>query len=421
MKKSSYTPKTDGQSAEDRALSTFAELMIEKITNLQSDWKKPWFSPQAAQMPMNLSGRNYSGMNSVVLMLMQEKNGWQTSRYATFDRIVSMNFTKGKDGKSVPAVDADGNKLPHVGINKGEKSTPVMLTTFTCVNQETKERIKYDDYKQLSQEERANYAVYPKLQVYNVFNLDQTNLKEARPEIYQKFLDEADGRRFESSEGMRDFPALDAMIEKDLYVCPIKPTHGDDAYYSISRDEIVIPEKSQFIDGESFYSNLLHEMSHASGSESRLNRLKPSQSFGSEAYGREELVAELTAALVSSQYGMEKHVKSDSAAYLKSWLNSLHQDPQFIKTTLMDVKRSASFIGQRLDAVNQRLERDGWEADFSDIRTKNKEFTPMFNGKGEKVNPSAQQQEPVQEKPEVHQEQKEDVAAKNVERPRFHR
>ena len=145
MKKSSYTPKTDGQSAEDRALSTFAELMIEKITNLQSDWKKPWFSPQAAQMPMNLSGRNYNGMNSVVLMLMQEKNGWQTSRYATFDRIVSMNFTKGKDGKSVPAVDADGNRLPHVGINKGEKSTPVMLTTFTCVNQETKERIKYDD------------------------------------------------------------------------------------------------------------------------------------------------------------------------------------------------------------------------------------------------------------------------------------
>ena len=421
MKKSSYTPKTDGQSAEDRALSTFAELMIEKTANLKSDWKKPWFAPQAAQMPMNLSGRNYNGMNSVVLMLMQEKNGWQTSRYATFDRIVSMNFTKGKDGKSVPAVDADGNKLPHVGINKGEKSTPVMLTIFTCVNQETKERIKYDDYKQLSQEERANYAVYPKLQVYNVFNLDQTNLKEARPEIYQKFLDEADGRRFESSEGMRDFPALDAMIEKDLYVCPIKPTHGDDAYYSISRDEIVIPEKSQFIDGESFYSNLLHEMSHASGSESRLNRLKPSQSFGSEAYGREELVAELTAALVSSQYGMEKHVKSDSAAYLKSWLNSLHQDPQFIKTTLMDVKRSASFIGQRLDAVNQRLERDGWEADFSDIRTKNKEFTPMFNGKGEKVNPSAQQQEPVQEKPEVHQEQKEDVAAKNVERPRFHR
>lgn len=245
-----------------------------------------------------------------------------------------------------------------------------MLTTFTCVHKETKEHIKYDDYKQLTQDERNNYNVYPKLQVYNVFNLDQTNLKEARPEMYQKFKDEAVGQSLRTTEGMVDFPALDAMIEKDLYVCPIKPIRGDNAYYSISKDEIIIPEKAQFIDGESFYSNLLHEMSHASGSENRLNRLVSGSTFGSESYAKEELVAELTAALVSSQYGMEKHVKSDSAAYLKSWLDSLKEDPNFIKTSLMDVKRSSSFISQRLDAVAQRLERDGWEADFSDIREK---------------------------------------------------
>ena len=134
MKKNTYN--TDGLSAEDRALNTFAELMIEKICNLQEDWKKPWFSPQVAQLPKNLNGRNYNGMNSIVLMLMQEKNGWQTSRYATFDRIVSLNFTKDKDGKKA-AVDENGNKLPRVGINKGEKSTPVMLTTFTCEQKST--------------------------------------------------------------------------------------------------------------------------------------------------------------------------------------------------------------------------------------------------------------------------------------------
>ena len=233
MKKNTYN--TDGLSAEDRALNTFAELMIEKIRNLQEDWKKPWFSPQVAQLPKNLNGRNYNGMNSIVLMLMQEKNGWQTSRYATFDRIVSLNFTKDKDGKKA-AVDENCNKLPRVGINKGEKSTPVMLTTFTCVHKETKEHIKYDDYKQLTQDERNNYNVYPKLQVYNVFNLDQTNLKEARPEMYQKFKDEAVGQSLRTTEGMVDFPALDAMIEKDLYVCPIKPIHGDNAYYSICKD-----------------------------------------------------------------------------------------------------------------------------------------------------------------------------------------
>ncbi len=417
MKKNTYS--TDGQSAEDRALNTFAELMIDKIRNLQEDWKKPWFSPQLAQMPQNLSGRNYNGMNSIVLMLMQEKNGWQTSRYATFDRIVGLNYTKDKDGKKA-AVDKNGDKLPHVGVNKGEKSTPVMLTTFTCVHKDTKEHIRYDDYKQLTQEERKDYNVYPKLQVYNVFNLDQTNLKEARPEMYQKFKEEAEGISQRSTEGMVDFPALDAMIEKDLYVCPIKPTHGDNAYYSISKDEIVVPEKSQFVDGESFYSNLLHEMSHASGSANRLNRLAPNSTFGSAEYAKEELVAELTAALVASQYGMEKHVKSDSAAYLKSWLNSLNEDPNFIKTSLMDVKRSASFIGQRLDAVSERLERDGWEADFSDIREQNKAYTPVFNSKTEKPAVSNQETQAVQEQPKV-QEQNEVVAARTTEQPRFHR
>ena len=370
-----YTPNPDGLSAEDRALNVFADIMIDKIKNLQQDWKQPWISPGAAQLPRNLNGRNYNGMNSIILMFMQEKNQWQTSRYATFDRITDMNYAKDKDGKRQHLLtDKDGNKLPFVRINKGEKSTPVMITTFTCVHKQTNERIKYDDYKQLDAKERNEFSVFPKQHVYNVFNVDQTNLKEARPELYETYRKEAQGTLELSDKGMASLPEIDAMIAKDLYVCPIKPTAGNDAYYSVARDEIIIPEKAQFIDGESFYSNLLHEMSHASGSPDRLNRIKPTQDRAS--YSREELVAELTAALVSSRYGMAKHVKSDSAAYLKSWLGSLNEDPEFIKTTLNDVKRSASFITQRMEAVGERLRRDGWNADYTDIREQNKTFTP---------------------------------------------
>ena len=412
MAKKNYTPNADGRSAEDKAMDKFAELMIEKISNLQGDWKKPWFSPQAAQLPRNLSGRQYNGMNSIILMLMQEKNGWQTSRYATFDRIMGLNYTKDKEGGRTPALDENGEKLPMVSVNKGEKSTPVMLTTFTVVHAETKERIKYEDYKQMTEEERAKYNVYPKLQVYNVFNLDQTNMKEARPEMYDKFLKESRGEQQTSEKEMESFP------EKDLWVCPIKPTNGDNAYYSISKDIIVVPEKQQFIDGESFYTNLLHEMAHSTGSESRLNRLKPGQSFGSAEYAREELVAELTAALVSSQYGMTKHVKSDSAAYLKGWLSNLKEDPSYIKTTLLDVKRSASFIGQRVDAVNMRIERDGMDAEFSDIREQNKAYAPTHetskpNGQTATI---AKPQEEKEETKEVEQ-----LAARGVDPPRFHR
>lgn len=416
-----YTPNPDGLSAEDRALNVFADIMIDKIRNLQQDWKQPWISPGAAQLPRNLNGRNYNGMNSIILMFLQEKHGWQTARYATFDRITDMNFAKDKEGKRLHLLtDKDGNKLPYVRVNKGEKSTPVMITTFTCVHKKTNERIKYEDYKQLSDKERNEFSVFPKQHVYNVFNVDQTNMKETRPELYETYHKEAQGTLELSDKGMVSLPEIDAMIDKDLYVCPIKPTAGNDAYYSVARDEIVIPEKAQFIDGESFYSNLLHEMSHASGSPDRLNRIKPEQDRA--AYSREELVAELTAALVASRYGMAKHVKSDSAAYLKSWLGSLNENPEFIKTTLNDVKRSASFITQRMEAVGERLKRDGWDADFTDIRQQNKTFTPLF--RSDVKSPTALtenavklQEQPVKEESQV----LEAVSAKSAEQPRFHR
>ena len=350
---------SDGPSAEDRALERFADMLIEKMETLQSDWKKPWFTEGSMKWPKNMNGREYNGMNALMLMLQCEKNGYKIPVFCTFDRVAALNFEKDKQGSRKPVVDADGEKLPLVSINKGEKSFPVFITTFTCIDKDSHEKIKYDDYKQMSNEEKKNIAVYPKLQIYNVFNLDQTNLKEARPELYAK-LEEANKVATGETKGdgrMIDFPAVDAMIEKNGWVCPIYPKHQDNAYFSISKDEIVVPEKSQFINGESFYSNLLHEMTHSTGTEERLNRFKQGNGFGSAEYSREELVAELSAALIASRYGMEKNVKEDSCAYLKSWLGSLKESPEFLKTTLLDVKRASSMITQRIDAINERIEQ----------------------------------------------------------------
>lgn len=146
------------------------------------------------------------------------------------------------------------------------------------------------------------------------------------------------------------FPPMDKMIDENLWICPIKPVHGDDAYYSISKHEIVIPEKYHFKDGESFYSNLFHEMNHSVHSKGYLNLLTPS-SMSSASYGVEELRAELGAAVVASRYGMVKNLKEDSAAYLKSWLESIKEKPEFLKTIIMDVKRSTSIVTQRIDKV----------------------------------------------------------------------
>ena len=338
----------EGPSAEDKALDLFADMMIERIQSLsgKDGWKKPWFTEGTLQWPKNLNGREYNGMNAFMLLLHCEKEGYKIPRFCTFDRIQLFN----KAGKK------DEEQKPRVSVLKGEHSFPVMLTTFTVVNKETKEHIKWEDYKLLSQEEREKYNVYPKLQTYHVFNVAQTNLKEVRPEFWEKLEQEYSMLKVEKDEQYA-FEPVDRMIADNRWICPIKPMFGDSAYFSISKNEIVMPEKRQFKDGESFYSNLFHEMGHSTGAEGQLDRIKPA-TFGSAEYAREELVAELTAALTAQRYGMTKHLKGDSAAYLKSWLDSLKESPQFIKTTLLDVKKATSMLTQHIDKIAMEIDQE---------------------------------------------------------------
>ena len=336
----------EGSSAEDKALDLFSEMMITKIESLRSKdgWKKPWFTEGTLQWPKNLNGREYNGMNAFLLLLHCEKEGYRIPRFCTFDRIQQFNRTGSKDKEA----------KPRVSVLKGEHSFPVMLTTFTVVDKETKERIKWEDYKLLSQEQREKYNVYPKLQTYHVFNVAQTNLKEVRPELWEKLEQEYSMPKVDRSEA---FEPVDRMITDNRWICPIKLMYGDSAYYSISRNEIVVPEKGQFKDGESFFSTLYHEMGHSTGAENQLDRLKPT-TIGAAEYAREELVAELTAALTAQRYGMTKHLKDDSAAYLKAWLDSLKESPQYIKTVLLDVKKASSMLTQRIDQIALEIEEE---------------------------------------------------------------
>jgi len=83
-------------------------------------------------------------------------------------------------------------------------------------------------------------------------------------------------------------------------------------------------------------------------------------------------VAELGSALVAQRYGMTKHIKEDSCAYLKSWLDELKESPQFIKTTLLDVKKATSMITQRVDKIAQELEQNVGEKQENGVAAKEK-------------------------------------------------
>ena len=330
---------SDGPSAEERALERFTELMIKKISSIKGDWKKPWFTENFMAWPKNLSGREYNGMNALMLMLLCEENSYKLPVFCTFQRVSGLNYSTDRQGNHKPLTDANGERLPQVSVLKGKNRFRYSLPRLPWWIRRRKRKSRWRTIGNCRRKNRKKYSVYPKLNVHNVFNVAQTNLREARPELYEKLCERNNLKRPASLDDEKmAFASLDEMIEKKLWVCPISLEHQDSAYYSIAKDAIVLPEKSQFINGESFYGTLLHEMTHSTGAEGRLDRIKPA-AFGSKEYAREELVAELGSALVASQYGITKTIKEDSAQYLGSWLDVLKESPEFLKTTLFDVKR----------------------------------------------------------------------------------
>lgn len=343
---------------EYRALNLFADMMIEKIETLQGDWKKPWFTEGFTGWPRNIGGREYNGMNTLMLLMHCERNNYRLPVFLTFNRCVSLNFRDSANGR-VKATDDQGQELPWVHVLKGEKSFPVFLTTFT-VKDKDGNSVSYDDYKQMSETEREQYTVFPGTTVYDVFNIDQTNIREARPQLYDKLAASMQTAHPVAMGEDFAFEPFDRMASDGKWLCPIRIEHQDNACFSPSKNEILLPEKAQFDKGQSFYSTAFHECIHSTNTQ--LGRLKEYAAFGSPEYAREELVAELGAALTAHRYGFDSHIKDESAAYLKAWLKSLREDPSFIKTTLFDVKRATTVLTQCLDALGAQLAQDKLEA-----------------------------------------------------------
>lgn len=353
----------NSESAEDRALDKFTELMVERISTINQDWKQPWIDKTNFAVPRNLSGRAYNGINSFLLLLHSAKEKYELPVFVTYNQIAYdlNNRSKLKEDKSEkPAVDlspAEGEKADFVHVKKGEESFPVFLSVPMVRNKDTNNPISLTEYNNLTKEEQDKYYVRAYTRVYNVFNLDQTNLREARPELYAKIskkFSEIDKQDIVSMEEgkMFKFAPLDKMIHENKWICPIEELENQGAFYSISKNKIVVPPKKTFIDGESFYGNLLHEMVHSTGSDAYFDRFNNQEGkTGNKRmdYAREELVAELGAAVTAHRYGFDKHIKDDSAAYLKSWLGALKEDPSFLKTTLDDVKKATGLITGKIE------------------------------------------------------------------------
>ena len=294
----------------------FTELLIKKIECLKTDWQKPWITSLEQGLPRNIRGTLYNGGNVLMLLFYTE--------FMKFTLPVFLTFNQAKE--------------EDLSVCKGARSFPVYYWFKFVVHKETKKTIKYEEYRKLSATEQENYKVIPQMKYYNVFNIDQTDFAEKQPEDY--------------SDGMI-YEALDELVCLQNWYCPIKVQYSDSAYYSPSSDHIICPQREQFPQGAEYYGTLLHEMAHSTGSPQRLNRTFGSF-FGDALYAREELVAELTAALCGAFFGYATAPQENNAAYLKHWLTKLREEPAFLVEILGDVNKAAKMIADKvIEPINE--------------------------------------------------------------------
>ena len=330
--------KSNSQSSSDKAVEAFAAMIISRLEEVKaSEWKKGWIGGNGYQgMPQNMNGRTYSGTNSLFLFMHTAMNNYAAPIYLTF-------LQKEKEG---------------LRLNKGAKAMPVVYWDWNIKDAEGK-KVSLTDYRSMSKEEREHCEARPFLRSFRVYNIDQTNMKEVNKEKYDKLVAQFQSPKVADTQGMYKNAALDRMFEHQEWLCKIhcdKPSAG--AFFNPTHDFIVIPQKEQFKigktesdiykDGMEYYSTALHEMTHSTGTAERLNRNMEGR-YGDPKYAKEELVAELSAAMVGNTMGFDKRITDNSAAYIDGWLHTLREEPRFIMSVMADVNKASNLILEKID------------------------------------------------------------------------
>jgi antirestriction protein ArdC len=251
-------------------------------------WQKPWKARTG--LPRNLvSQKPYRGINVFLLLAMS----YESPFWLTFRQALQLGGA----------------------VRKGEKSCPVVFWKQTT----------------LEDKKSGEPQKIPLLRYYHVFNVAQ-----------------CDGLKTGTAPG--ETP-VNGIIKPDEIVAhmPQRPEikHGmSRAFYSPREDCVGLPLRERFERAEGYYATLFHELIHATGHESRLNRvtLTEKAGFGSNPYCKEELIAEMGAAFLCGQAEIAERTIDNSAAYLNGWLDQLRSDKTLIVSSAAQAQKAADFI-----------------------------------------------------------------------------
>jgi antirestriction protein ArdC len=276
-------------------------------------WERPWISSDTTApftIPRNQDGRPYSGMNVLALWVALNNRGYTHSTWGTY--------------KNWAAKGAQ--------VQKGEKGVKVVyFARFEAKESDGSVKVDRD----------GDPVMIGALKAYTVFNIAQTDAEQPAPIV----ADPVD------ATGAAPIPVIDQFLD----ATGARIRHGGDrAYYSPALDYIQIPPREFFTEtkgetGEAgYYGTALHELTHWTGHETRMDRFKPNETKQDFAF--EELVAELGAAMLSAEFGIMPTVPRNHAAYLKGWQKHLADDPKAIFRAAAQAQKAADHLRGKIIA-----------------------------------------------------------------------
>lgn len=278
----------------------FAGKVIKMLEEGTAPWQKPW-TPAQNLAPRNpLSGTVYKGVNRLHLAMA----GYEDPRWMTLKQANDAGYR----------------------IKAGSRSTAVVYYQFT------KEQDKLDENKQpvLGEDGKPVRETVslerPVMRMARVFNAQQVENFPPLPEHEKAFAWDPQ----EKAEAV--LTNSGAVITHDQH---------ERAFYRPWTDEIHLPPKDSFDQGDKYYATALHELGHWTGHESRMNRVFGP--FGTHAYAKEELRAEISSWMVGQDIGVG-HDPGQHVAYVKSWVHILEDDPLEIMRACRDAEHIRDYV-----------------------------------------------------------------------------
>ena len=301
-------------------ISKTKEELVNMYIDSLKEGKIPWRERWVSSLNVNgISDKEYKGINQLLLSYVTYKEQYNDNRWFTYYQIKQKGY-KLKDAKG--------------------KGIPVEF--YSVYDIKNKKKVDFADYERLVNERpetKVNYRL-----ICNTSYVFNASLIEGVPE--------QDKYPYDKSIPANNF------IKKIISKLGVKYSErGNEAYYSPTTDEIVLPESKKFYDEYSYYATQLHEISHSTGSKDRLNRNIDFKD--KKSYAREELVAEISSSFLMAKLGIvpESEDYNNHKSYIQSWISILEDKPNELFKAVNESNKVYDYINDLVKVKDKEIER----------------------------------------------------------------